>query len=95
MYVPRKNTNLSVAGENINPALASSIAIATFAGVYATSTAAANIAIKNNGTAISSSVAAVTTKGQYKDGTYTGEGIGFRPGMQVSVTVKKRKYIKY
>lgn len=85
---PRKNTNLSVAGENINPALASSIAIATFAGVYATSTAAANIAIKNNGTAVSSLVSAGTTKGQYKDGTYTGVGVGFRPGMQVSVTVK-------
>lgn len=85
---PRKNTNLSVAGENINPALASSIAIATFAGVYATSTVAANIAIKSNGTSISSSLAAGTTKGQYKDGTYTGEGVGFRPGMQVSVTVK-------
>lgn len=85
---PRKNTNLSAAGENINPALASSIAIATFAGVYAASTAASNIAIKNNGTAISSSVATGATKDHYKDGTYTGEGVGFRPGMQVSVTVK-------
>lgn len=85
---PRKNTNLNVAGENINPALASSIAIATFAGVYATGTAAANIAIKNNGTAINSSMSTKATKGQYKDGTYTGVGVGFRPGMQVSVTVK-------
>lgn len=85
---PRKNTNLSVAGENINPALASSIAIATFAGVYATSTAAASIAIKSNETTINSSIATGAVKGQYKDGTYTGEGVGFRPGMQVSVTVK-------
>jgi len=88
---PRKNTNLSVVDKNINPALASSIAIATFAGVYATSTAAANIAIKKNGTTINSSIVAGTTKGQYKDGTYTGEGVGFRPGMQVSVTVKNGK----
>lgn len=88
---PRKNTNLSVAGENLNPALASSIAIATFAGVYATSTAAANTVIKNNGTSISSSVTTGTAKGQYKDGTYTGEGVGFKPGMKVSVTVKSGK----
>ena len=90
---PRKNTNISVADENLNPALASSIAIAAFAGVYAASTTAANIAIKNNKASIisSSSTTNNNAKGQYKDGTYTGEGVGFKPGMQVSVTVKNNK----
>ncbi|WP_234121857.1 FMN-binding protein [Clostridium hydrogenum] len=85
---PRKNTQLSVADENINPALASSVAIAAFAGLYATSNVVANAVTKNT-TTISSS--ASTAKGQYKDGTYTGTGTGFQPGMNVTVTVKNNK----
>ena len=43
-------------------------------------------------TAVKTAVKAVkaTTK-IYKDGTYTGSGVGFRPGTQVSVTVKSDK----
>lgn len=87
---PRKNTQLSVADENINPALASSVAIAAFAGLYATSNVVAN-AVTSNATTISSSSSASSSKGQYKDGTYTGTGTGFQPGMNVTVTVKNNK----
>lgn len=32
-----------------------------------------------------------TAAKKYKDGTYTGAGVGFRPGTQVSVTIKNSK----
>lgn len=84
---PRKNTQLNVAGENVNPALASSAALAAIIGVYGITNVANNI-VNKNGSSISSSVSTSSTKGQYKDGTYTGTGTGFNPGMKVSVTVK-------
>lgn len=40
--------------------------------------------------ASASSVSKVT-QGKYKDGTYTGTGYGFRPGLKVAVTVKSDK----
>jgi uncharacterized protein with FMN-binding domain len=31
------------------------------------------------------------TSGQYKDGTYTGQATGYRPGLEVNVTIKNNK----
>jgi len=36
----------------------------------------------------STSVTTVSTNKKYKDGTYTGTGIGYRPGLTVTVTIK-------
>lgn len=87
---PRKNTQVTVSGEKINSALAASIAIGAFTGIYAIN----NVVLgsnKNNAYSISSSASNKTLQGNYKDGTYTGEGTGFRPGLQVQVTIKSNK----
>jgi polyferredoxin len=44
---PRKNTQANVLGENVNPALASSVAIAAFTGVYAVNNLAGTALLKN------------------------------------------------
>jgi uncharacterized protein with FMN-binding domain len=41
----------------------------------------------NSSGAVSNQIA----NGQYKDGTYTGQATGYRPGLEVSVTVKNNK----
>ncbi|MCR3760742.1 FMN-binding protein [Clostridium felsineum] len=90
---PRKNTNLNIAGENINPTLASSIAIATFAGVYAMSNVVSSaLPNSNSNTTLSSTSGTTATPSvKYKDGTYTGTGTGFNPNLNVSVTIKNGK----
>lgn len=84
---PRKNTKAAIAGEDVNPVLASSIAVAAFVGVYSVSNAGASLVNKSNLTQISSEV----LQNKYKDGTYTGTADGFRPNMQLSVTIKNNK----
>lgn len=99
---PRKNTQVSICDENINAALASSIAITAFVGAYtvnnmvSTSLSSNNAVMSdavstssttvNSNNSINNSTSSSTAK--YKDGTYTGTGHGFRPGLQVAVTVK-------
>lgn len=88
---PRKNTQVTIAEEKVNSALASSMAIVAFAGLYTGTNAIASVlgdntinisaGVDNNG----------TTSTKYKDGTYTGVGNGFRPNLNVSVTVKNDK----
>lgn len=107
---PRENTAANIAGEDITPAFASSLAIAAFAGMYSVNNLAGAVISKNNTQAsysenkssISQSVntssadsnsdsSNTQTQQKYKDGTYTGTGNGFRPGLEVSVTVKGGK----
>ncbi|QAA30928.1 FMN-binding protein [Clostridium manihotivorum] len=87
---PRKNTTVNIAGEDLNPALASSVAIATFAGVYGITNLTSAVLTKagiSSASSITSGTNANSTK--YKDGTYTGSGTGFRGGTTtVSVTIK-------
>lgn len=115
---PRKNTQASVANQEINPAFASAVAIAVFTGLYAASSTLGGYVKSNmpvgtntsNSTNISASnnvndssqfqyktgnsengISSSLTNGQYKDGTYTGVGRGFRPNLKVSVTVSGGK----
>jgi NosR/NirI family nitrous oxide reductase transcriptional regulator len=104
---PRSNTKACIANQQVNPALASTIAIAGFVTVYSVNNVAGTLINKNNlavGSKISTSVstqnqsstttnsnATSTQKATYKDGTYTGTADGFRPGLQVAVTIKNSK----
>ncbi|SMC25343.1 Polyferredoxin [Clostridium acidisoli DSM 12555] len=87
---PRRNTNANVLNENVNPALASSVAIVGFGAIYGLNNLGGNAVTKYFPNTVSVSATA-STKGNYKDGTYTGTADGFRPGMQVSVTIKGGK----
>lgn len=92
---PRKNTQATIAGEHINPALGSAAAIAAFAGMYGAINmlapgADSNLANASAGTAQNSIVTA-SPQETYKDGTYTGTGRGYRPGLQVEVTIEDSK----
>lgn len=89
---PRKNTKANILGENINSSLASSVAVAAFVGVYALSNASSTI-LTDTGLASRSNISVATSKsvtsGNYKDGTYTGSGTGYRNGAtEVSVTIQ-------
>ncbi len=90
---PRKNTQVNILGENVNPLLPSVIAIATFTGINALSGAINNGMTKNlaNNTTASSSDINKQEQKEYKDGTYTGVGEGKNPNLKVSVTVRNGK----
>lgn len=119
---PRENTAANIAGEDITPAFASSLAIAAFAGIYSVNNLAGAVIGKNNtqasysenkgsisqsvntssadsnsdssndgSTSANASSSNTQAQQKYKDGTYTGTGNGFRPGLEVSVTVKSGK----
>ncbi|MCB2340706.1 4Fe-4S binding protein [Clostridium estertheticum] len=99
---PRSNTKVNVLGENVNPQLASSVAIAAMVGLYAVNNLGA-ATLKNSGlatvsnttTTTDSSSRTATTSSTYKDGTYTGSGSGFHGGTtQMSVTIKNNKITK-
>jgi polyferredoxin/uncharacterized protein with FMN-binding domain len=126
----RKNPQIRIAKETVNPVLAGTIAISTLMGSYALNNVLAqsittkneqsisdntqsnsngdlsglfgNANTDNNSTSAGtnygntdasaqSSSAAGNTQSKYKDGTYSGEGRGYRPGLEVSVTVKNSK----
>jgi len=89
---PRKNAQANVLGENINGTLASSVAIATFAGIYGLNNVAGAILTENGLAATTSIVSSSTTSPseKYKDGTYTGTGTGFRGGTTtIEVTISE------
>lgn len=92
---PRKNAQANVFDENINPTLASSVALATFAGLYAFNNAGSIILTKTGiaspATVSANSNSSISTA-KYKDGTYTGSGTGFRGATtEVSVTISNGK----
>ena len=91
---PRKNTQANILGENVNPALAGSVAIATFATVYGVNNLG-SVILTDTGLASTTSVISSSIKSpseKYKDGTYIGTGIGFSGGTtKISVTISTGK----
>lgn len=124
---PRNNAQANIIGQDVNPVLASSVALSAFVGVYAlnnlggtlltntgissttsisssvssssendtstnttktnTSTQTTSTASTDNSNKTNSSVA--SSQIQYKDGTYTGTGTGYKRGTtKLSVTIK-------
>ncbi|MBU3199030.1 FMN-binding protein [Clostridium estertheticum] len=93
---PRSNTKINVLGENVNPELASGVAIAAMVGLYAVNNLGAS-ALANSGLATASitSTSTSSTSQKYKDGTYTGTGTGFHGATtEMSVTIKDNKITK-
>jgi uncharacterized protein with FMN-binding domain/ferredoxin len=102
---PRKNVSASIGNQKLNPAFASTLAISGFIGLFAinffgllgtgTSNGSSSVSTSNKNSQTQSnsksSTNIATLQGNYKDGTYTGTGNGFRPGLQVSVTIKNNK----
>jgi NosR/NirI family transcriptional regulator, nitrous oxide reductase regulator len=90
---PRKNTQATIAGEHINPAMGSAAAIAAFAGMYGALIMVAPVTDSKLASAdtVKNSIAQAAPQETYKDGTYTGTGRGYRPGLQVEVTIEDSK----
>jgi len=92
---PRNNTQVNILGENVNPELASSVAIAAMVGLYAINNVGSTVLAQSglatsNSTSISTSINGSSVK--YTDGTYTGTGTGFRNGTtKIAVTIKNNK----
>jgi NosR/NirI family nitrous oxide reductase transcriptional regulator len=94
IYVcPRKNAQLNILGETVNPLLPSAITIAAFTGVNALGSVMNDVMIKNlaNNTATNSSDISKPEQKKYKDGTYVGIGAGENPNLKVSVKVSNGK----
>jgi uncharacterized protein with FMN-binding domain len=90
---PRKNAQAVLLEEKIDPAMAGSIAIAAFVGLYSVNNFAGNaLASSGISTAAGTNAAAISTNSRaqkYKDGTYTGTGKGYRGGAtKISVAIK-------
>lgn len=88
---PRKNAQANILGQDVNPVLASSVALSAFVGVYALnnlgSTILTNAGISST-TGISSNGSTSVASTKYKDGTYTGTGTGYHGGTtKISVTI--------
>ncbi|MBC8061062.1 MAG: 4Fe-4S binding protein [Clostridiaceae bacterium] len=94
---PRNNVQVNVLGENVNPELASAVAIAAMVGLYAVSNVGGTILTQSgiatgNSASISTSINGTSEK--YADGTYTGTAIGFKRGTtEISVTIKNDEII--
>lgn len=91
---PKKNAQSNILGEDINPTLAGSVAIATLAGVYSINSFTGTILSENNKTTVTSTVSTsnASSSEKYKDGTYTGTGTGFKGGTtKISVTISYGK----
>jgi uncharacterized protein with FMN-binding domain len=89
---PRRNTHANILNENVNPALASSVAIATFGAIYALNNIGGATVTKYMPTTASvSSTVAGSQQGKYKDGTYKGTADGYESTIAVTVTVKGGK----
>jgi uncharacterized protein with FMN-binding domain/Pyruvate/2-oxoacid:ferredoxin oxidoreductase delta subunit len=83
---PRRNTNVNILNENVNPALASSVAIVGFGAIYGLNNLGGSAVTKYfpNTASVSSSA----QQGKYKDGIYKGTADGFLAPIDVTVTVK-------
>ncbi|WP_281413977.1 4Fe-4S binding protein [Clostridium polyendosporum] len=93
---PRKNTQASICDENVNPALASAVAMTAFAGLYTADNMIGKIIRPNNFTVSTNGnlgygINKDSQQKKYKDGTYIGVGNGYRPDLKVSVTIKNSK----
>ncbi|AGK96253.1 FMN-binding protein [Clostridium pasteurianum] len=89
---PRSNTKATICDENINPALASSVAIVAFVGIYSANNVAGKVISRNFPVTVSANTSSTMPQTKYNDGTYTGTGTGFSGGTtKISVTVKNGK----
>ncbi|MFT8313338.1 MAG: FMN-binding protein [Clostridium sp.] len=89
---PRNNTKATICDESINPALASSIAIVAFTGLYSANNVAGKVISRNFPVTVSANTnSSAMPQTKYKDGTYTGTGTGFGGTTKISVTVKNGK----
>ena len=93
---PRKNTKAEICGEHVSPMLATCVAIGGFTALYSgTNLVSKNITTtsisQNTQRKVSSNLETNKQNKKYKDGTYIGTGTGYRPGLQVSVTIKNGK----
>lgn len=98
---PRKNVSIAVAEKDVRPALAGTMAVMTMTGLYYAGSAAANgdsgqvtamASISANASTSDAVQKSSEVSSKYKDGTYTGSGIGFKGRTTtVSVTVKSGK----
>jgi uncharacterized protein with FMN-binding domain len=100
---PRNNANVNVLGKDVDQNLAGSVAMAAMLGVYGLTNfgadALTNSGVISNQNEISSSAvagdSASISTAQYKDGTYTGSGIGFKGRTtKVSVSIADGKISK-
>ena len=101
---PRNNANVNVLGQDVNQNLAGSVAMATMLGVYGLSNFGADALTKSGvissqteitSSAVIDSAASNSESQKYKDGTYTGSGIGFKGRTtKVSVTIADGKIAK-
>ena len=92
---PRRNTNLVINDAPLNPIIAGTLAVATIAYINYGADLVKNVSsisnpgISNESSAMSgSSNQTVTQNKKYIDGTYTGVADGFRPDLNVTVTIK-------
>jgi uncharacterized protein with FMN-binding domain len=84
---PRKNTNVNVLGADVNATLTSTVALATFVGIYGLTNLGGKI-LTDTGIASSTLEDSDSAAQMYKDGTYTGSGTGFKGGTtKISVTI--------
>lgn len=91
---PKKNAQSNILGEDINPALAGSVAIATLAGIYSINSFTGTILSENNKVSVTSAISNSndSSSEKYKDGTYTGTGTGFKGATtKVSITISDGK----
>ncbi|WP_160685743.1 FMN-binding protein [Clostridium sp. C2-6-12] len=100
---PRNNANVNIFGQDVDQNLAGSVAMAAMLGVYGLTNFGADAltssGVVSNQTEISISDVienpASNITSQYKDGTYTGRGIGFKGRTtKVSVTIADGKITK-
>jgi len=89
---PRNNTKTTICDENINPTLASSIAIVAFTGFYSANNVAGKVISRNFPVSVSVNTSSSMPQVKYIDGTYSGTATGFRGGTtEISVIVKNGK----
>lgn len=86
---PRKNATVAVTGKDVRPVIAGTAAVAAITGLYYAGSFASS-ALGYSQPAVQSD-AALTANELYNDGTYTGEGSGFRGTTAVSVAIKSDK----
>lgn len=89
----RRNPHVNILNTEVNSATASSFVVAIFAGIYGFTNFGNSISIQKGLASSNAAISSNVSQGiKYKDGDYTGTGIGFNGGTtKVSVTIKDGK----
>jgi uncharacterized protein with FMN-binding domain len=92
---PRNNAKANILGQDVNPNLAGSVAMASMLAIYGITNFEADALTKSgmilNNNATLSDATSNNASQKYKDGTYTGSGKGFGGTTKVSVTIADGK----